>query len=125
MGSSLIASPGSVSALAWSCSPAAATPRAVRTLLSRTGLRSPRRRDVHQIGKLFLPEQGVCQHGQVIRLVAIVLPRGARLALGQLGVAELQIRLSQTCSQNGILRRFADRVAQFDFSGLEISLCVY
>src|ERR1700736_1024496 len=73
-------------------------------------------------GKFFLAKQGVCQHRQVIGIIAIALTGGSRLALGRWGIAELQIHFGKTGTRNGILGRIADRVAQLDLGGLEIAL---
>jgi len=78
---------------------------------------------VYQLGVFVLAEQSVCQHRQVIGLVAIALARGARLALSRLQITFLQIHFGKTRPQNRISRRIADRIAQFDLGGLEITFC--
>jgi hypothetical protein len=50
-----------------------------------------------------------------------VLARGARFTLGRGGIAEIEIYLSQPRANDGIIRCLANRVAQLDLGGLEVS----
>ena len=74
-----------------------------------------------RLAKFFLTDQGVRQHRQIIGLIAIAFARGARLPLGRLGIPFPQIHFGKTRMQNRILWRVANRVAQRDFCGLQIS----
>jgi hypothetical protein len=82
LGSSSIASRSSVSALARSCRPAAATPSALLILFSRIGSRLPRVRQPQKIGEFLLSEQRVCHNRQEFVVVAPYwrVARASRLA---------------------------------------------
>jgi hypothetical protein len=122
LGSSLTASSSRVSALARSPQTRGHCTERRPDLALEGRIPIARLYQVHEVGEFPLAEQGVNQHRQVIGLVALKFAGGTGLALGRWGIAELQIHLSKTRSQNGILRRNADRVAQLDFVGPEISL---
>jgi len=76
----------------------------------------------HEVSEFPLAKHSFYQHRQVIGLIAIALAGGPGLALGRLGVTQLKIHFGKTRMQNRILWRLADRVAQLDLGGSEISL---
>jgi hypothetical protein len=78
---------------------------------------------IENVGEFFLSKQGLRKNRQIVCFIAVACARGFRLALGRLGIAELELNLGEPRAKRRILWRLANGVAQLELGGFEVSLC--